>query len=89
MIQYIMLTVKKRFGDYESKGELFRELEEKVIEYTLAQRLWGVFLEVIVELLADFNIDLVEFWQALIHHRKAKAFVSAFMYIDSRSELNC
>ena len=89
MIQYIMLTVKKRFGDYESKGELFRELEEKVIEYTLAQRLWGVFLEVIVELLADFNIDLIEFWQALIHHRKAKAFVYAFMYIDSRSELNC
>jgi hypothetical protein len=89
MIQYIMLTVKKRFGDYESKGQLFRELEEKVIEYTLAQRLWGLFLEVIVELLADFNIDLIEFWQTLINHRKAKTFVYAFMEIDLQDKLNC
>ena len=86
MIQYIMLTVKKRFGDYESKGTLFRELEEKVIEYTLAQRLWGLFLEVIVDLMAEFNIDLIEFMKALISSKKANAFVIAYMNIDIASD---
>lgn len=58
------------------------------MEYTLAQRLWGLFLEVVVELLADFKIDLLEFMHALIHHQKARAFVYAYMEVDSELKLN-
>lgn len=58
MTQYILLTLRKRFGDYETKGEVFREAEEKLMEFTLDQRLWGLFQELVRIVTEIFGIEI-------------------------------
>jgi hypothetical protein len=47
MIQYILLTLKYRYEKYESKGKLYEEIEEKIYELRLNERLWGLFIELL------------------------------------------
>lgn len=73
MIQYILLTLNKRFGDYETKGELFRHAEEAIHELTLQSRIWGLLLELvqaIIELLELDIDDMDEFMNRLINTEK-------------------
>ena len=44
MIQYILLTLRYRFDHYESKGALFKGIEEDIIQYRLSERLWALFI---------------------------------------------
>jgi IS4 transposase len=39
MLQYNMLSVAKRFSDYETLGELFRSANAEIIELTIAERI--------------------------------------------------
>lgn len=73
MIQYILLSLNKRFGDYETKGELFRYAEQTMQELTLQSRIWGVLLELvqaIIELLELDIDDMDEFMNRLINTEK-------------------
>lgn len=75
LIQYILLTLRKRFGEYETKGEVFRDAEEKLKDMTLDQRLWGLLLEmvkIIVEILGLQLDDIDSFMADLIHKNKVK-----------------
>jgi hypothetical protein len=47
MIQHILLTLKYRFEHYETKGALFNQVREGIIESRLDKRLWGLFIELI------------------------------------------
>ncbi|MCX6235920.1 MAG: transposase [Bacteroidetes bacterium] len=47
MIQHILLTLRYRFDTYESKGELFRSLQENMVQLRLNERLWGLFIELL------------------------------------------
>lgn len=58
MMQYILLTLHKRFQAYESLGELFRANKQYFLEATLAKRLWGFFLQLLHEIAALFEIDI-------------------------------
>ena len=57
MIRYILLTLKKRFDDYESRGEVFRDVSEQMQERKLHARIWDLLL-VIVRMAID-DIDAV------------------------------
>lgn len=73
MIQYILLSLNKRFGDYETKGELFRYAEQTMQELTLQSRIWGLLLELvqaIIELLELDIDDMDEFMNKLINTEK-------------------
>lgn len=75
MIQYILLSLNKRFGDYETKGELFRYAEQTIQELTLQSRIWGLLLELvqaIIELLELDIDDMEEFMNRLINTEKIK-----------------
>lgn len=75
MIQYILLTLRKRFGEYETKGAVFREAEEKINDLTLDHRLWGLMLEmvkIIVEILGLELDDIDQFMADLIHKDTVK-----------------
>jgi hypothetical protein len=57
MLQYNIFSLAKRFGSYETLGELFRESKESIIELTICKRLWGFLLE-LINIIADlFDID--------------------------------
>ena len=40
-----MVSLRRRFNAYESMGDLFRKIESEIIEITLTERLWGLFIE--------------------------------------------
>ena len=58
MIQHMLLTLRYRFDNYESKGGLFRDIKTEMVQQRLNQRLWGLFIELIriIELLFE-DID--------------------------------
>ena len=53
-IQYILLTLRKRFEDYETRGEIFRAAGEEMLERRLHVRLWElliIIMKIIIETL--------------------------------------
>ncbi len=57
MIQYNLLSVAKRFTDYESLGELFRNTKAETIQLTVAEHIWQIIVEILASLAELFEID--------------------------------
>jgi hypothetical protein len=55
MAQHILLTLKYRFETYESKGALFDQVKENVVQHRLDERIRGMLIELIriLEVLLD------------------------------------
>ncbi len=58
MAVYIMLTLRKRFQSYEGFGKIFIDVQHEIIELTLWERLWGIFLDLQLSILKVWNIDI-------------------------------
>jgi len=58
MITYTILSLYKRFEAYESLGALFRDTQKEMMERTLCERIAGVVLKIIRELLEIISIDV-------------------------------
>lgn len=63
MMQYIVLNLKRRFQAYESIGELFREQKNILLELTIVERLWSLFLALLKEIVELFEIDIEQILQ--------------------------
>ena len=57
MLQYNILSVAKRFSDYETLGELFRTANAEIIELTIAERIWLIIIEIIAQLADLLDIE--------------------------------
>ena len=57
LMQFGILSVAKRFGCYESLGELFRNTEADIIELTLNERLWLCICRIISQLAELMDLD--------------------------------
>jgi len=77
MIQHILLTLKYRFEVYESKGALFGQVKEDVIQYRLDQRILGLFIELIslLEVLFD-EIDEMGILERIMRDERAYQLIS-------------
>ena len=53
-----MLTLRKRFQAYEGLGKIFIDVQHEIIEFTLWERIWGLFLELQMSILKAWDIDL-------------------------------
>ncbi|MBE9492686.1 MAG: transposase [Bacteroidetes bacterium] len=80
MIQHILLTLKYRFEHYESKGELFEQIREGVVESRLNERLWGLFIELLrlIEVLFD-GIDEMEILERVLNDEKAYEMINRLL----------
>ena len=47
MIQYILISTRFRFENYESKGALFKQSKAEVLRIRLSERIWGLLMEVL------------------------------------------
>lgn len=47
MIQHIILSLRYRFDNYETKGKLFEQVLTETNNQRLNQRLWGLFIEIL------------------------------------------
>lgn len=56
MIQYILLTLKKRFDHYETRGEIFKNTSEQMGERRLHIRLWELLIVIMKTILTALDI---------------------------------
>ena len=80
MIQHILLTLKYRFEHYETKGALFNQVREGIIQSRLDERLWGLFVDLIrlIEVLFD-GIDEMELWERLLNDEKVYEMINRLL----------
>jgi hypothetical protein len=71
IIVYIMLNLRKRFSDYETLGELFRAENKYYRELTLREKLWGLFIEIMLLFVEIFKIDIEEVQYEIISQSAA------------------
>lgn len=58
MIQHLLLTLRYRYDTYESKGKLFDNVKDEMLILKLNERLWGLFIELLLifaDLFDDFD----------------------------------
>jgi hypothetical protein len=53
-----MLALRRQFQSYEGFGKIFIDVQHEIIELTLYERLWGIFLELQMSILKAWNVDL-------------------------------
>ena len=72
MIQHILLTLQYRMEYYESKGALFENLREGIIQSRLNERLWRLFVELLrlIEVLFD-GVDEMEILERILSNDEA------------------
>ena len=83
MIQYNILSCVKRFEAYETIGGLFAEVTGETVELSVAQRIWGLIVEVInviAEFMACDPFELIE--NVINNNNQIKAVKQAFDRLD-------
>lgn len=77
MIQYMIITLRWRFENYESKGALFEQDRTKVVAFSLAERLWGLLLELakLIEILFE-GVDSQKIITKILHDKTALELIS-------------
>jgi hypothetical protein len=81
MMQYIILTLHKRFQVYETLGELFRQNQKYFLELTLAERLWGLFLELQRQIIEIFEIDIETVIEKMLSQPKYEAAILKILLV--------
>jgi hypothetical protein len=66
MVQYNLLSVAKRFTDYESLGELFRNTKAETIQLTVVERIWQIIIEILADIAELIEIDTELLMEKLI-----------------------
>jgi len=84
MIQHIMLTFFKRMNHQQSFGGLFKAIANEMIESSLAEKLWEVFLQVIMELGEILKLDILEIHEETMRNEKAMLFMKQLIFQKSK-----
>jgi len=79
-----MLTLRRRFQAYEGFGKIFTDVQHEIIELTLWERLWGIFVELQMSILNSWNIDLEKALSDAIMDEKALQFL--LLIFEKQSE---
>lgn len=82
MIQYQILTFKKRFESYETLGGLFSQSQNILQEMVLAERLWLIFLEIVRQVGEVFDIDVNELIEKMIWHKETENSIYKLLVPD-------
>ncbi len=68
LVTHTILSLQKRFGAYETMGELFRETQQQLLELTLWERILKVFIKLTQNLAELLNIDAHEILEQLFQN---------------------
>lgn len=68
MIQYSLLSLSKRFEEYETLGGMFRDQQQEALSWTLVERIRGLFREVVGELCEALGMSQEELMERLLDH---------------------
>jgi hypothetical protein len=76
---YLMLTLRRRFQAYEGLGKIFVDVQHELIEFTLWERIYGLFLELQVSILKKWNVDLELIMKNVIMDEAEQLFLLAIL----------
>jgi len=68
-MQYIALSLKKRFDDYETFGALFRQVCQEIMEATLVEKIWQFLIEIFSTLFGELEIELEIFIKRIFQNK--------------------
>ena len=84
-IRYNILSVSRRFCDYETIGGLFREVTNETVQLTVAQQIWGYLQEIVAEIAQLFGLLDEEIYEVLINKSEQLAHICEFYNLKSAS----
>lgn len=84
-IQYNILSVAKRFTDYETIGGLFREISKETVQLSVAHQIWGLLQELVTAMAEVFDLLDEEIYDVLINHSEEMAHIAKFYNLKSVS----
>lgn len=65
-MNYMVLSLKKRFEDYETLGELFRHAKQIYTELTMVEKIWNIITELYFKIFAELGADMEIFVMKII-----------------------
>jgi len=74
-LQYNILSAVKRFMDYETIGEIFRQVTKDSHELTISERIWQAILEFVAAITKVFSIDDEEVLDAMVNESDELAHI--------------
>ena len=74
-LQYNILSLVKRFMDYETIGELFRQAWKDSHELTISERIWQAILELVAAITKVFSISEEEVLDAVVNESEELAHI--------------
>jgi hypothetical protein len=60
---YLIVSLRKRFDDYETLGAIFREMKNELLEKNIVEKIWQIMTEVYEKIIAGFGID----WECFLN----------------------
>lgn len=87
MIAYLLLTLRFRYDNYESKGALYRAMNEEVLRETLDRRLWELFLEIVCTVAGVLGVDALDLLERLLYNQEGDSMVSALWTAVRKMEI--
>lgn len=84
-IQYNLLSTARRFSDYETIGELFREVSRETIQLSVAQQIWGVLQELVNAIADAFGLTDEEIYDVIINESDKMAQICNFYNVSTAS----
>jgi hypothetical protein len=78
MIAYILLSFRFRYEHYESKGALYRSMNNEYLRMTLDRRLWELFLETIRIIGEVLDIDADDLLRRILTNPQAEQLIDLF-----------
>ncbi|MGN1156398.1 MAG: transposase [Agathobacter sp.] len=84
-IQYNILSVARRFSDYETIGGLFREISKETVQLSVAQQIWGMLQELVTAIARAFGLLDEEIYDAVINKSEEIAHIAQFYNLKSAS----
>jgi hypothetical protein len=76
LVTHTVLSIQKRFGSYETMGDLFRATQKHLLELTLWEKFISILLDLMLGLLEILNVDIEELMNKLMgdDHASKKLF---------------
>ncbi len=88
-MNYIALSLAKRFEAYETMGQLFKAFKDIMLQQNIVARLWQLIIQIYSLILEDLGIDTDQFMYRLINDEtivsKLKNAVSFLLIFDANN----
>ena len=79
MIAYILLSLRYRYDNYESMGALYRAMNADILRQTLDRRLWGLIIELLVQIALVFDTDIDSLLEKIFTNNNAQNLINKMM----------